>query len=114
MKPAKPNRISVNIVCPIENLMGLKQPKQELHLPPNTKFDLIVDYPLEEKATFSFITGANGMGLQGVMVEIGKAYTAIYDKADKYGVYGHGTEDLMLAGIKVDLNSKKITLEIGS
>jgi hypothetical protein len=90
----------------------------QLYLPPNNKFELIINYPLSHPARININTGKTGMRFIGLVKKIKKAYHKIYEQDDKdpdlYGIYGHSIDDLMLEGIEVDFIKKRITLSIGS
>jgi|ERR1019366_4700639 hypothetical protein len=83
-------------------------------LPPNQTFELIIDYPVSNPATYKLHTGKSGMGLCRLLKEIGKAYEKVYAAEDKYGVWGHFITDLAIEGISVDFKKKKIRLDVGS
>ena len=92
---------------------------ESLQLWPNETFTLIINYPFGGATvhSFAFKTGKNGMGIGGILNEIGKAYNKIYESEesmDKYGVFGHGIEDLHLCEIKVNFKTKKITIGVDS
>jgi hypothetical protein len=90
----------------------------KLFLPPNKKFELIIDYPLQCPTHIKFNTGKTGMGYMALVKKIKKEYARIYAEDDsgseRYGVYGHGIEDLVLERISIDFGEKLITLDIGS
>jgi hypothetical protein len=103
--------------------------KGDLYLPPNEIYELHIDYPLMHPTYIKIATGKLGMGLAAVLNKIGKAYQKIYDTDDeeikassrwsgnekpRYGIYGHGIEDLNLCEIAVNHTSKTIKLGIGS
>lgn len=108
---------SVDTNVSIEWLAGKQwtsRNKNEINLPPNSTYKLIVDYPVMDPVEFKFST-KNGMGIQGLLIQIGKAYRKIYDdRNNKYGAYGHGIEDLTLSGIEINHNLKTIKLCVDS
>ncbi len=88
-------------------------PKEDIFLPPNKTFKLLINYPC--KGTFFPIqVRGKGMGTLQLINKIGECYRKIYAEPKKYGVYGHDIGDLYLEGIEVDFEKKLITLEVGS
>lgn len=102
-----------NISCNI-SVSSLTYFKGDLFLPPDEVFVLRIDYPLSKAAEFQIKTGAKGMGLGGLLAEIGRAYNKVYGKEDEYGVWGHEMNDLAIEGITVDFTKKTIKLSVGS
>jgi hypothetical protein len=88
--------------------------KGDINLPPNQTYYLEVDYPLDTTYKFKINTGKNGMSLVPLMKKIGEIYKGIYQKPDKYGIWGHHITDLALEGIDVNHDKKVIKLFIGS
>lgn len=88
-------------------------PKEDIFLPPNTTFKLLINYPC--KGTFFIIQVRDkGWGSLQLIRKIGECYKKIYEDPGKYGVYGHDIGDLYLESIEVDFEKKLITLGVGS
>jgi len=104
---------SITVFIPVSYLNGIWKGDFK-DLPANKSFELIVDYPLSEPASFTLRTGKKGMNLIRLLKEVGKAYQKIYDRMDKYDVCGHDIDDLSVQGVNVDYAKKKITLDMGS
>jgi hypothetical protein len=85
-------------------------------LPANKTYTLVIDYPFggEREHLFPIKTGKNGLGLIALLGKIGQAYEKIYSDPDAYGVFGHGIDDLALAGIDINHKTKKIELWVDS
>lgn len=107
-----------------------KFPADEIILPSNRKYTLIIDYPLTKPFKNIFSTGKRGMTRRSVVNFIVKCYRKIYDEEDKtsstrakyisgmfnrdetngkYGIWGHCLGDLVLHTLCV----KKDILEVG-
>jgi hypothetical protein len=81
---------------------------------PDQVYSVVIDYPLSTPYIRKFNTGKNGAGFLRVVREVSKAYQHAYKNDDKYGIWGHDIGDLVLEGIKVNENTKTITLAVGS
>ena len=105
----------ITIFIPVSQLNGPWKGELE-RLPANKTFDLILDYPFGSvrEHHFAINTGKKGMGLVALLGRIGKAYEKVYQDPDKYGVFGHGIDDLQLEGIRINYKTRKIHLDIGS
>ncbi len=88
----------------------------DIQLPPNQTFLLVIDYPLFviKPVNFKIKTGKHGLGFAGLVNKIVRIYNKIYKNPDRYGVFGHGIEDLSLGRISVDFTKQKIYLGVGS
>lgn len=110
MKKVKKQNISLDVqVSALDYFKGDMQ-----LLPPNKTYQLIIDYSVSNWATYKIHTGKSGIGLNRLLTYIGKAYNKVYAAEDKYGVWGHGINDLALEGINIDHTSKTIRLQVGS
>ena|ERR1700722_1156714 len=103
-------------------------------LPANQTYKMEITYPLHHPATVKVKTGKSGMGLIGLLNTIGKTYGKIYQEEEEaagvpeqsetmynrrttdgpHGIWGHDIGDLVIEGITIDHQSKKIGLFIGS
>ena len=85
-------------------------------IPPNQTYELILDYPLGELTPYRCDVKArkNGMNEVGLLIEIFKAYDDVYSHCEKYGVWGHEKDDLVVEGIEVDHAEKTVALHMGS
>lgn len=107
--------ISKSINCDVHiSQWGSRGNATDIFLPPNENFVLIIDYPLNIAAEFKFDTGKAGLGFAGIVNKIANAYSKIYDNEEKYGVYGHSFNDLVLEGMEVNFKSKTINIFVGS
>jgi hypothetical protein len=88
-------------------------PKNDIFLPPNQKFKLLIKYPCKGRF-FEFTTGKKGMNSFKLIQKIGKAYRTIYEDPGANGVWGHGIGDLYIEGIEIDFEKKLIELHVGS
>ena len=86
----------------------------DLFLPPNDKYILEIDYPLDSVAKFEILTGENGIGSLNLISKICKFYENIYKDAEKYGIWGHDIFDLQLCQINIDHKTKQITIGVDS
>lgn len=102
-----------SISCDI-HVSSLRHFKGDVILPPKKTYTLVISYPLSKPYKKQINTGKNGMGLGGLLVEIGKAYNEVYAKDDEYGVWGHDMEDLAIEGISINPKTNTITLSVGS
>lgn len=102
---------TIKCFIPMCNLPGFTS---GVSLPPNEKFTIIVDYPLEKDFKFEINTSSKGMDSVGLYNCIGRIYKKIYKNPDKYGVFGHDIEDLSLESITINFNKRTITLGVGS
>ena len=105
-----------------------------IQLKPNSTYSLVIDYPFNIPTTYPVKVGAKGIGMVGLLSHIGKAFDKKYAsidnvkgaksstksilvnkvcEADNGDGYWHGIEDLVIEGIKVNHETKKITLSIG-
>jgi len=103
-----------NIVCSFDFDSISCLSGQDIVLPPNEEFELVIDYPLHKSYIKKIKTGKNGMGYVGILKKIYTAYQYVYDHEDYYDVWGHYIDDLRIEGIRVDLKKKKIDLSMGS
>ena len=109
MKTKQHMNCNLKIDTLVEDFKGDK-----IQLLPNSKYVLIIDYPLEKMYMPIIITGNKGMDYTSLLKRIGKEYRYLYDNESKFGVWGHYLGDLYLEQIHVDHEAKKITLAIGS
>lgn len=103
---------SLVLAIPVIELMYFKGDFQKL--PANKTFELVIDYPLKHPALFKIKTGKSGMGLNLLLLKIGKNYEKVYQNESKYGIWGHNIGDLQLEGIEIDYKNKRITLHVSS
>lgn len=88
--------------------------KGDIFLPANQTYTLVIDYPFDKEGRFKLET-KNGMGLAGILNQIGKCYKKQYANVEKDGNgYWHAIDDLILEGLAVDHIKKIITLSVGS
>lgn len=80
----------------------------------NSEYTITMDYPLDEPVTFKIVTGKKGLTPGNLLKKIGMLYRKIYQNSDKYKVYGHALEDLILEAIRINHKTKQITLSLGS
>lgn len=85
-----------------------------IQLLPNSKYTLVIDYPLENMYTPVIHTGVKGMNYVSLLKRIGKEYQYIYNNVNQFNVWGHELSDLYLEQLHVDHETKKITLAVGS
>lgn len=118
----KPNKQSLTVFIPITNLDAIWKGTFN-KLPPNSSYELEIDYPLDRPAKFKINTGKNGMSLVVLLGKIGKYYHKVYEQEDldianhkegRYGIWGHDIEDLSLEGLDINHKRKTIKLSIGS
>ena len=100
---------SVNCNFHVDSLEYLKG--GDLHLKPNQKYTLVIDYPFDTPGRFTVKTGKKGMGVSGLLPHIYRAYVKYYEVGNWYG---HDIGDLVIEGIYVDHTKKLITLGMGS
>lgn len=84
---------------------------------PNKEYILTIDYPFgwnDRGYDFKIKTGHDGKTTVDVINEIVKAYKCIYKNPEKYGVFGHGIEDLNLTRISVNHVKKTIIIGVDS
>jgi hypothetical protein len=110
---SKANKESATLMIPITYL-NAKWIGSIKTLPRNRTYELIIDYPLSIDAVYQIKTGKAGMSSFRLLKEIGKAYDDVYNNQEKYGVWGHSIDDLALEGIKINHNTKMITIYVGS
>jgi hypothetical protein len=82
-------------------------------LPPNKVYNLRIDYPCTP-TIFAIKTGKKGLSLINLMHKIILSYGKIYDNVDKYNVWGHDMDDLVIAEIEVNHKTKTISLGVDS
>jgi hypothetical protein len=88
--------------------------KKGFRLPANKTYVLTIDYPFDRADTFPINTG-KGLDLLDLLPHIYQAYKQMYQNAKKIGNgYLHGIGDLFVERIKVNHQTKQITLEVGS
>jgi hypothetical protein len=75
---------------------------------------LILNYPLSKEFSFIVKTGKKGLDLPALLKKIAQTYVKIYKHGDKYGIWGHGIEDLSIQTIHVDHEKKRIKVGMGS
>lgn len=83
-------------------------------LPPNKTYTLIIGYPLNNPAKIEVKTGKTGMGVANLLAKIGESYRNVYDNAERFGIWGHDIDDLILSGVNVNHKTKMITLDVDS
>ena len=105
---------SKEITCSIPIAHACWTWENEVCLKPNSTYTLIVSYPLDKEYSFPIKVGKSGMGSFGLVSKVGQIYDQIYAEESKYGVWGHGIDDLCLEGFNIDHKTKKIKLYIGS
>lgn len=81
-------------------------------LSPNETYTLIIDYPLNKAYKKSFKSNSNGTTLGDLVNFISKKYEEVYNNEEKYGVWGHDIDQLIIETINID--GDKITLGMGS
>lgn len=81
---------------------------------PNSNYELMIDYPLENPVKFEITTGSKGLSPGELLRKIGKIYEKIYQSPEKYKVYGHDVEDLSLETVRINHKTKQIALDLGS
>jgi hypothetical protein len=115
MKTKKKTSISKFIDCNYYLMDVINNPEQpELNLPANQTYELELTYPLSKPYPKFKIHTNKGMKLPKLLKKIGNAYSKVYTTPEKFGVWGHGIEDLCIEGIKIDNKNKKIKLLMGS
>lgn len=85
-------------------------------LPPNSVYELQIDYPVSHTVNFNIKVGPNGMGLDMLLKKIRKCYSEVYKKsvqAKNIKLY-HKITDLFIEGICVDHKNKLILLNMGT
>jgi hypothetical protein len=88
--------------------------KGKITLPSNQTYKLIIDYPVSLTYVKNIKTGKTGKDSVDIIRAIGVAYTHVYNDTEKYGIWGHDMDDLVIEGIKVNHTKKIIELLIGS
>lgn len=93
--------------------------KGNVTIPPNKTYTLRLDYPFAgEKHYFTIKSGKKSLSANDLIGKICSIYeNKIYKNdatMDKYGVFGHGIDDLTLSEIKVNHVKKTITIGTGS
>lgn len=84
------------------------------YLPPNETFTVNITYPLSKKFSVKIKTGKRGLKIANLLLKIGEGYKHVYDNENKYGIWGHDIVDLHLEQVSIDLESKDITIFVGS
>ena len=102
----------INCDVPIERLEYFSA--NDLWLPPNRNYTLVIEYPLDDEYKFVIKTGKNGMGTICLLKYIYKFYKEIYKNEEKYGVWGHAISDLVIEQIQVSHKNKSIRIDVGS
>ena len=111
----KKNKQSIAIDIPVAQFQDTPWKGELDKLPPNQTFYLNIDYPIDGPGhSFLIKTGKHGLGLIGLLNEIGSAYEEIYKAPERNRVYGHSINDLIIEGINIDFKNKLITLDVGS
>lgn len=90
---------------------------KDIQLPPNSEFTLVIDYPLRTPVRIKMEVDKEGLGFIGLVKFIVLCYKKIYKtykKDNKYGIWGHCIEDLVLEAIHINHEKKEITLGMGS
>ena len=77
----------------------------------DTEITIEFDYPLGAPV-FKTYKSKTGFTRQLLFEKIQSGYLKIYYKPDKYGIWGHGIDDLALEGVQI--KDAKVTLSIGS
>jgi hypothetical protein len=96
----------INLKAPeLEKLYGAKQVVTD-----STKALLIIEFPLDRIIGYE-IENENGFTKKDLVLELSKAYSAIYDDKEKYGICCENFEDLELTNIVVFEVGKEIFLE---
>ena len=110
MKKKTKERIKTNIhITDIEYW-----PNQDILLPANKVYTLIIDYPFDDEGKFTIKTG-KGLGFVGLVKRIFSCYEKQYANAEKSNNgYWHGIGDLYLEGIDLNHKDKTIRLSVGS
>ena len=94
-------RISSNIDSPFEGKEFL----------PKGEFKVILDYPLDKLYTFKVKGPLTAYDLALYII---KHYKKIYDQSEKYGVWGHDIDDLVVERLRVNLDTKIVAVDVGS
>ena len=91
---------------------------QDVRLPPNQPYTLIMDYLFDDLVEVEFNTGI-GIGIYGIMSIIGQEYKKLFDTAEKEGRIiknSAGKEvdlnDIWLESIHVDMRTKRVRVEV--
>lgn len=131
MKTIELGNIQISLYPKLDKYSGFTNPL-EIMLPPNTSYELIIDYPLTRPFQTTFKTDKNGMSRKSFADLVCKCYKQIYQEEDAvcgktpnipvmlnrqtsggpYGIWGHNIEDLTLCSANVIKN--RIELEVGS
>lgn len=78
---------------------------------PKGKFTATIDYPMSVEHTF---TVEGPLSTIELAIRVAKEYNKVYCEPDKYGIWGHCIEDLVLEGMDIDLKKKTIEIFVGS
>ncbi len=79
------------------------------------KIQIVFDYPLTDPVTFSFTTRCKkGWTRKALFCAIRQGYRKIYQNDEKYGVWGHCMEDLVIEGVRQNKRGGKFSLDMGS
>ena len=79
------------------------------------KIDIVFTYPLGGEFTFTLkCRGLDSITKERFASFVQETYHKIYKNEDKYGIWGHNIEDLVLEGASPMKDGKTFELHIGS
>jgi len=78
---------------------------------PEGKFTVRLDYPFTKECAFTISGPKTSKQLASA---IARKYSEIYKNPGKWGIWGHGIDDLWIESLYVDLKELFITVEMGS
>lgn len=94
--------------------------EQDVRLPPNQLYTLIMDYLFDDLVEVEFNTGI-GLGVYGIMAIVGQEYKKLFDMAEQNGKTIKnsagkevGLYDIWLESVHIDMRTKKIRIEVMS
>lgn len=80
----------------------------------NREVEVTISYPLRTNHTFIY-KDKSGVGCVNDLINIIiTKYKWIYSKPEKFGIWGHCLEDLVIEALNLDTESNKIILYVGS
>lgn len=110
---SKPKTKSFSMSMRVKHFCG-PQPPPETFLPRGS-FTVTLDYPLDTNHKF-VVKGPMTATQLGIAIcqEYGKIYAEDAKDPEKYGIWGHDIGDLYIEGVKVNLLTKRVYVDVGS
>jgi len=83
-------------------------------IPPNKRYTLVIDYPLDKPYKGVVASGKGGMTLRRLLDTIVAHYYKVYKTPKKYQIWGHNITDLVIEAVNLNHRKGIIKLWVGS